>query len=258
MENTANNTYSHQEFDILLSDSENRKCFDCGLSPASWASVNNSIYLCLDCAGIHRSFGVNISYIRSNIIDKWNETQITFLKVGGNKRLRELLNLYEVPTSTPKENLYNSKLLEYHRNQIKNDVTNGGRLVMPILEDCLNPIESKVKQEQTTTNKNYYSIGNSADATDSNKNTDGYLSYFGSVFSTAYEKGMEVASTVKDKVNDMDITNKIIKTGSRTIEVLKDTGNVVKEQGSKTVDAIRDTTTKVIHKGFEVGVGYFI
>ena len=258
MENTANNTYSYPEFDNFLSDSENRKCFDCGLSPASWASVNNSIYLCVDCAGIHRGFGVNISYIRSNIIDKWNEAQITFLKVGGNKRLRELLNLYEVPKSTPKETLYSSKLLEYHRNQIKNDVTNGGRLVMPNLEDCLNPIESNVKQEQTNTNKNYYSVGSSADATGSNKNTDGYFSYFGSVLSTAYVKGMEVASTVKDKVSDMDITNKLIQTGTKTIEVLKDTGNIVKEQGSKTVDVIRDTTTKVINKGYEVGVRIFI
>lgn len=70
--------YGHSEFEELLKDEENNYCFDCSKlitnsakSPAHWASVNNSIYLCLNCASIHRGFGVDVSYIRSISIDSW-------------------------------------------------------------------------------------------------------------------------------------------------------------------------------------------
>lgn len=256
MDYTANNTHSHPEFEVLLSDIENRKCFDCGNSPASWASVNNSIYLCVDCAGTHRGYGVNVSYIRSNLIDKWNETQISFLKVGGNKRLRELLNLYEIPKSTTPDVIYNSKLLEYHRNQIKNDVTKGPQLLMPPLEECLQPTKPIENSEGIKQIKNCYSVGNNLDMDNgsSNISDSGYFSYFGSFLSNAYTKGKEVAYTVKDKVGEMDLSSKIVDTGSKTYEVLKETGSIVKEKGSKAVEVVKDTTTKVVHKGIEVGV----
>ena len=40
-------------------------------TPAQWASINNAIYLCLNCAGEHRGYGVNVSFIRSITIDTW-------------------------------------------------------------------------------------------------------------------------------------------------------------------------------------------
>lgn len=42
-----------------------------GKRPAHWASINNGIFLCLNCAGEHRGYGVSISYIRSITIDTW-------------------------------------------------------------------------------------------------------------------------------------------------------------------------------------------
>ena len=33
-------TYGHYEFEELLKNVENLNCFDCGRSPAQWASVN--------------------------------------------------------------------------------------------------------------------------------------------------------------------------------------------------------------------------
>jgi len=41
--------------------------------PAPWASVNNAIFLCLECSGEHRGFGVSVSYIRSINLDTWYE-----------------------------------------------------------------------------------------------------------------------------------------------------------------------------------------
>jgi hypothetical protein len=42
-----------------------------GKTPAQWASINNGIYLCINCSGEHRGYGVTISFMRSITIDTW-------------------------------------------------------------------------------------------------------------------------------------------------------------------------------------------
>ena len=43
----------------------NNGCFECDNKIAEWASVTLGILLCVDCAGVHRSFGVGTSFVRS-------------------------------------------------------------------------------------------------------------------------------------------------------------------------------------------------
>lgn len=102
----------------LIEIPENKLCFDCGSDPACWASVNNGIFLCLNCSGNHRSFGLSISFIKSVSLDKWNDSQVKMMAVGGNKKLSELLAAYEIEVSTDKQTLYQSKLLDYYRKQV--------------------------------------------------------------------------------------------------------------------------------------------
>ena len=80
------NNYAHFAFDDLMKEPENQCCFDCNKQPTQWASVNNAVYLCIQCSGNHRGYGVNVSYVRSLTLDNWNDHQIALMKCGGNRK----------------------------------------------------------------------------------------------------------------------------------------------------------------------------
>ena len=100
---------------------ENRYCFDCEYSPANWVCVNNSIFLCSKCAGIHRTYGPIISNLKLITIDKLNEFQVEIMKIGGNKKLKELLSKFNIDMKNVDYlELFSSNLLEYHREFLYN------------------------------------------------------------------------------------------------------------------------------------------
>jgi ADP-ribosylation factor GTPase-activating protein 1 len=103
----------------FMDEEDNQICFDCGSKPAKWVSVNNAIFLCLTCSGNHRSLGVNISCIKSATLDKWNENQTKNVLLGGNTRLADLLERYQIGAETDFKTLYTSKLLDYYRQLVR-------------------------------------------------------------------------------------------------------------------------------------------
>ena len=100
-----------ERLDALLSKAENSECFDCTSRQPRWLSINNGVFICIRCAGIHRSLGINISKVRSLTMDILDEETIQFMKNAGNgvgKRIFEtnLPRNYHKPTdATPIQQL---------------------------------------------------------------------------------------------------------------------------------------------------------
>mgnify|MGYP001025331454 CR=1 FL=1 len=64
----------------------NDVCADCSARRPTWASVNLGIFICQNCAGIHRKLGVSISKVRSVKLDFWSMDVVEFMAQMGNER----------------------------------------------------------------------------------------------------------------------------------------------------------------------------
>lgn len=72
----------------LLKQPENKECADCGAKGPKWASWSIGVFLCINCAGIHRSLGTHISKVKSATLDKWTDEQIDNMRNMGNARAK--------------------------------------------------------------------------------------------------------------------------------------------------------------------------
>ena len=106
----------------LMKEEKNKRCNDCGKENPKFVSINNGVFICDRCMIKHRSYGLNISVVRSLENDTWNNLQITYLKKGGNEFFRNLINEYYFPLNTPVYNIYRSKAAEFHRKLLKDFV----------------------------------------------------------------------------------------------------------------------------------------
>lgn len=58
-----------------------QRCVDCMSLTPKWGSVNNGVLICYECAGKHRSLGVEISFVKSMDMDSWTQRDIDMVLV---------------------------------------------------------------------------------------------------------------------------------------------------------------------------------
>lgn len=69
----------------------NKMCADCEEPEPTWASVNRGAFICTQCAGVHRSLGVNISFVLSCSLDDWTHEQVDNMEKLGNEHVNRTL-----------------------------------------------------------------------------------------------------------------------------------------------------------------------
>ena len=55
--------FTSSELRLIQGLEGNDRCCDCRSTDTAWGSVTHGTLLCLSCAGVHRSLGVNVSFV---------------------------------------------------------------------------------------------------------------------------------------------------------------------------------------------------
>ena len=105
----------------LRSQGENRMCFDCKAKNPTWASISHGIYICFECAGLHRSLGTHLSFVRSTTLDNWKRSELSRMELGGNQAFREWMESQGAATLSPSER-YKSRAAELYREKLDDKV----------------------------------------------------------------------------------------------------------------------------------------
>lgn len=88
LEGHENGARARPDFRRLLDDvlarPGNAACADCGEPEPLWASINLGVFICVQCAGGHRSLGVHLSQVRSVTLDRWEPEAVEVMAERGN------------------------------------------------------------------------------------------------------------------------------------------------------------------------------
>jgi hypothetical protein len=208
-----------------------------GNSNPKWASLNNAIFVCLKCAGLHRSFGINVSFIRSLTIDSWDEKQIEYLIRGGNKRLREFLYEFQVPDNATMDFKYMIRASDYYRKLLKSEVYNNESPYRPDLISGLEMIDYGINANPNFDNQTPICSSNYIPKhINSNKESNIQKGFFGKVggfLNLAKDKVNSTASIVGTKIKGMEIGEKLKAAGGGAYFAAKETGTFVVAKGKE-------------------------
>lgn len=79
---------SHKELNVLRAQPDNAECFDCTARKPGWAALPHGIYLCIDCAQVHRHLGRHISQVKAINTGTylWMPYELAVMRAIGNAR----------------------------------------------------------------------------------------------------------------------------------------------------------------------------
>ncbi|KAJ7594359.1 hypothetical protein C8J56DRAFT_926548 [Mycena floridula] len=85
----------------LVSQPGNDTCADCKARGPRWASYNLGVFICVNCASIHRKIGTHISKVKSLTMDQWTKEQTEHMKKVGNRASNVFFNPNETRHPPP-------------------------------------------------------------------------------------------------------------------------------------------------------------
>ncbi|EED43938.1 GTPase-activating protein [Enterocytozoon bieneusi H348] len=103
---------------------ENKTCADCNQKNPRWVSCKYGIFICLECAGLHRSLGINYDIIKSSTLDQWNKESYLPIKYGGNSKFHAYLQANSIKITNILDKYKNNVVIQYSIdliNEIKNE-----------------------------------------------------------------------------------------------------------------------------------------
>ncbi|KAM0671335.1 GTPase-activating protein [Ordospora colligata] len=81
----ANTFFKH-----VRAQSNNKRCADCDKPSPIWIAVTYGFFICTECAAKHRELGVEISKVKSMILDGWKLSELRRVYVSGNANASKL------------------------------------------------------------------------------------------------------------------------------------------------------------------------
>jgi ADP-ribosylation factor GTPase-activating protein 1 len=247
--------FSHPDIPEILSLPGNSTCCDCGMEKPKWASLNNGVFLCLKCAGIHRSLGVDISTIRSLQIDSWTDKQILYLTNGGNNKLKQIWEEYGINPKSPVDNKYKSKACDYYRKYLKNLVEKISdkdykqiELIKPSSEEGKERMEIKQGKEDVN---NMNIIGDFNEP----KKEEGFFKVVGNFLNSMKQSASEAANKITKEIDDLKLKDKLKEAGDKISDNAKIVGNFFKD---KSQQALNSDFVQGITKTAESGINVVI
>ncbi|KAK6878326.1 ADP-ribosylation factor GTPase-activating protein GCS1 [Candida tropicalis] len=106
----------------LQKTGENKKCFDCAAPNPQWASPKFGIFICLECAGVHRGLGVHISFVRSITMDQFKPEETLRMEIGGNERLKNYFVSNGIDLNLPPKKKYDNYVAEDYKELLTSEV----------------------------------------------------------------------------------------------------------------------------------------
>ena len=217
--------------------------------------MNNGVFLCLKCAGIHRSLGSEITLIRSLQIDSWTDNQILYLSKGGNNKFKQNLSEYNIPPNLQIDLKYKSKAADYYRKLLKNEVEKISNkkyyketeIIKPKLEEGKEIIELKKDQKvnNLNLNENY----------NEEKKEEGFLGVFGSFLNNVKKTAGDVAGKITKEIDELKIGEKIKGAGDTVVDYAIAGGNFIKNKSEQAINSdFVQGITKTAESGFNTVV----